>query len=71
VLPVVAALGAVDDAPLRAALVSSQVIGLALGREVLRVPSLAVVPLDELARAVGPAVTYYLTGDLSGPGSVT
>jgi AcrR family transcriptional regulator len=64
VLPVVARLAGDDRTELRAALVGTQLAGLALGREVLGVPPLARASVDELAAAVGPTVTRYLTGDL-------
>jgi AcrR family transcriptional regulator len=68
VLPVLARL-AIDDRPdVRAALVGSQIAGFALAREVLRIPALAEMSVDEVARAAGPAVTHYLTGDLDGGG---
>lgn len=53
------------DAQLRAALVGSQIGGLALGRMALRIPALANASVDELAAATGPTITRYLTGDLS------
>ncbi len=54
------------DAPLRAALVGSQIAGLILGRLALRVPELVDVDPETLARAVGPSLTRYLVGDLAG-----
>jgi len=62
--PLTKALGQ-PDAELRATLVGSQFIGLALMRYVGRVEPLASAPIDELAAAVGPTVQRYLTGDLS------
>lgn len=62
--PLAEALGQ-PDAELRATLVGSQFIGLALMRYVGRVEPLASAPIDELAAAVGPTVQRYLTGDLS------
>jgi hypothetical protein len=49
------------DGPLRAALVGSQLIGLALLRYVTRVEPLASAPPDVVARRVGPTVERYLT----------
>ncbi len=50
------------DVALRAALVGSHMIGLALTRYVLRFGPLADAQPDELAAAVGPAIDRYLTG---------
>jgi AcrR family transcriptional regulator len=46
----------------RAALVASQVLGLALTRYVLRLEPLAAASQDELAVAIGPTLERYLTG---------
>jgi AcrR family transcriptional regulator len=56
---------AVDRAPYRASLVATQMLGLAVGRYVLRFDPVAQASPDELAAAIGPAVDRYLTGDLS------
>jgi AcrR family transcriptional regulator len=64
VLPVVARLAGEDRTELRAALVGTQLAGLAMGREVLALPALVDVSVEELASAVGPTLTRYLTGDL-------
>jgi AcrR family transcriptional regulator len=53
------------NAPLRAALAASHMIGLAMARYVVRVEPLAGAPPDELVRAVAPAIQRYLTGDLA------
>lgn len=50
------------DAPLRAALAGSQLVGLALARYVIRVEPLASAPAETLATRVGPTVQHYLTG---------
>jgi AcrR family transcriptional regulator len=44
----------------RAALVGSQILGLAFSRYVLRVPPLASMTHDELVHWVGPTITRYL-----------
>ncbi|GAA1616199.1 TetR family transcriptional regulator [Nonomuraea maheshkhaliensis] len=59
---VAAATGA-DDAAHRAGLVSSQVLGLALTRYVLRFPPMADADVETLVRDVGPVVQHYLVGD--------
>lgn len=49
---------------LRATLVGSQLVGLAVSRYVLRLEPLASTPADELARHLGPTLDRYLTGAL-------
>ncbi len=52
------------EAPLRTALVASQISGLAVTRYVLKVEPLASAPPEVLVAAIGPTVQRYLTGDL-------
>jgi AcrR family transcriptional regulator len=52
------------DADLRATLVGSQLVGLAMARYVVGVEPLASTPDEVVARAVGPTVQRYLVGDL-------
>ena len=52
------------DSRLRAALVASQVLGLALTRYVLALEPLAAASADDLARAIGPTLDRYLTGSI-------
>jgi AcrR family transcriptional regulator len=52
------------DARLRASLVASQVIGLAIARYVIRVEPLASVPRATLVPAVAPTIQRYLTGEI-------
>jgi AcrR family transcriptional regulator len=61
--PVARRLGS-PDAALRATLVGSQLIGLAMARYIVKVEPLASTPAAEVAAAVGPTVQRYLTGDL-------
>jgi len=64
----VAGLPAADgQAEYRAAMVATQMLGLALTRLVLRLPAVADVSIEELAATVGPSVERYLTGDLAMP----
>jgi AcrR family transcriptional regulator len=65
--PITQALGA-PDAELRATLMGSQFIGLAMVRYIARIEPLASASVDELVAAIGPSMQRYLTGDL-GPGS--
>ena len=60
VTPAVAAVVA-DRAPQRAALLGSQILGLALSRYVLKVPPLAGMGREELEAWVTPVIRHYLT----------
>jgi AcrR family transcriptional regulator len=62
--PVARRLGS-PDAPLRATLVGSQLVGLAMARYIVKAEPLASTPAAELAAAVGPTVQRYLTGDIT------
>jgi hypothetical protein len=53
-----------SDGQFRAALVASQVLGLALARYVLELDPLVQAGSDDLARAIGPTLERYLTGDI-------
>ena len=66
VTPVVSRV-APDRQSLRAALLASQIIGLAMVRYVLRVEPLASADADTVVEAVAPTLQRYLTGDLDGP----
>jgi AcrR family transcriptional regulator len=52
------------DAELRASLVASQLLGLAMSRYVLRLEPLASAPVDVVAAGIGPTLQRYLDGDL-------
>ncbi|MGI8417448.1 MAG: TetR/AcrR family transcriptional regulator, partial [Nakamurella sp.] len=52
------------ETELRLALVSSQLVGVMVGRYLLRLAPLAGVPADDLIASVGPVLQGYLTGDL-------
>ena len=60
VTPAVAAVVA-DHAPERAALLGSQILGLALSRYVLKVPPLAHMSRPRLEAWVTPVIRHYLT----------
>jgi AcrR family transcriptional regulator len=62
ILSVLAQTAEPDDAPFRASLVASQVVGLLMARFVLELEPLASATVDELAEAVGPTFQRYLTG---------
>jgi AcrR family transcriptional regulator len=53
-----------DQPDLRAELVGTQLVGLAVARHVLRVEPLASADHETIVRAVGPTMQRYLTGDL-------
>ncbi|MGW4353860.1 TetR/AcrR family transcriptional regulator [Nocardia sp. NPDC004582] len=50
----------------RAVLAASQLAGLLVTRKILRLEPIASMPIDQLARAVGPTLQRYFTGDLDG-----
>lgn len=66
VLPAFAELGLDDaaDRDRRAALVASQILGLALTRHVLRFEPLASASEADVVAAVGPTLQRYITGDI-------
>jgi AcrR family transcriptional regulator len=55
------------DARLRATLVGSQIIGLAMARYIVKVEPLASAPPTQVVAAVGPTLQRYLTGGLADP----
>jgi hypothetical protein len=52
------------DRDLRAGLITSQLMGLALGRYVLSFPELSRPAADRLVRAMAPTIQRYLTGEV-------
>jgi AcrR family transcriptional regulator len=56
--------GVAERTPFRASLVATQMLGLALGRYLLRFEPVASATADDLATAVGPTIDRYLTGDI-------
>ena len=61
--PVASALGA-DQAPVRAALAGSQIVGLVMSRYVVGVEPLASLPAEDVVAAIGPTLQRYLTAPL-------
>ena len=57
-----------DEAVVRGALVASQLVGLVMGRYVLKIEPLASATPDWLVGTIGPTVQRYLTGDVDLPG---
>jgi len=57
------------EASRRAGLVASQVLGVIMGRYVLKLSPLVAQSPEEIASAIGPTLQHYLSGDLpSAPG---
>jgi hypothetical protein len=52
------------EAEYRAAMVASQMVGLALARYVLAFTPAAAASVDDLAATIGPTLDRYLTGDI-------
>ncbi|WIX99373.1 TetR family transcriptional regulator [Amycolatopsis mongoliensis] len=67
VTPAVLRFGDPADAPRRAGLVVSQLLGLALTRYVLRLPPVVALTPAEVVAEVGPTVQRYLSGGSSSP----
>jgi AcrR family transcriptional regulator len=55
------------EAQYRAGLAASQMVGLAVTRLVLKFPAVTGAGVDDLARAIGPAIERYLTGEIGFP----
>jgi AcrR family transcriptional regulator len=55
------------DARLRATLVGSQLMGMAMARYIVKVEPLASAPAAQVVAAIGPTVQRYLTGDIAAP----
>lgn len=53
-----------DEAPRRAGLIASQMLGLAVGRYLLAIPPLAAMSARDVIDAIGPTIQRYLTGPL-------
>jgi AcrR family transcriptional regulator len=68
VLRVFAELGLEDDPDrdVRATLVASQIIGLAMTRYVVPFEPLTSLPSEQLVTAIGPTIQRYITGDITG-----
>jgi AcrR family transcriptional regulator len=60
----VAMLAHEEDAPYRASLVASQIVGLGIARYVVGLQPLAAASTDELVAAIGPTVQRYLTAEI-------
>jgi AcrR family transcriptional regulator len=58
------ALGEAPDTPRRVGMISTQVLGMALCRYILRLPPVVEMDADTLAATMAPVLQHYLTGDL-------
>jgi hypothetical protein len=56
--------GDAPDARRRAAMLSSQVLGLSYCRYVIELPAVVEIDAATLARTLAPVLQHYLTGDL-------
>lgn len=65
VFPVIARAGPPETASMRAGLVVTQLLGLALTRYVLRLPPVVALPVDIIVQTVGETVQRYATGEPS------
>jgi hypothetical protein len=52
-----------DDAPRRAGLIATQVLGMALCRFVLRIPPIVAMPRDGLIEWIEPTLQRYVDGE--------
>lgn len=59
--------GDAPDARRRAAMVSSQVLGLAYCRYIVQLPAVVEIEAQVLAKILAPVLQHYLTGDLNAP----
>ena len=68
--PLLALATAIDlpDAPMRAALAGTQLIGLVMARYIVGVEPIASMSPERLAAVVGPTLTRYLAGDIGPDG---
>jgi AcrR family transcriptional regulator len=62
VRPAIAVLGNPADASRRAALISTQLLGLALCRYVLKLPPVVALSHDEIIESISPTLQRYATG---------
>ncbi len=61
VMPAVLRVGDPDDAPRRAGLMATQVLGIALTRYILKLPPVVAMSSDQLVAYIGPTLQRYLT----------
>jgi AcrR family transcriptional regulator len=61
VMPAVLSVGDPEDAPRRAGLLATQVLGVALTRYILELPPVVELTTDQLVAEIGPTIQRYLT----------
>lgn len=61
VMPAVLRVGDPEDAPRRAGLMATQVLGMALARYILKLPPVVAMTQDQLVTYIGPTLQRYLT----------
>jgi AcrR family transcriptional regulator len=61
VMPAVLRIGDPADAPRRAGLLATQVLGIALTRYVLKLPPVVAMTAEQLVAEIGPTIQRYLT----------
>jgi AcrR family transcriptional regulator len=64
VLSTIAAAVGADEPDLRAALVASQLVGIAVARHAIRLEPLVAIDINRLGRLIGPILQQYLTAPL-------
>jgi AcrR family transcriptional regulator len=64
ILPAMQAIAPGPLAPVRAGLVAAQMLGLALGRYILKLPPVTGLSRADVVRYVGPTVQHYVNGEL-------
>jgi AcrR family transcriptional regulator len=63
VAPAIARVGSAETAQVRAALVATQLLGLAMARYVLRLPPVVAMPAELIVSAIGATIQRYVQGD--------
>jgi AcrR family transcriptional regulator len=64
ILGVIVGRSAAPDAPLRASLVASQVVGLAFTRYIVKLEPIASANVGDLVAAIGPTIQRYIDGEV-------
>jgi AcrR family transcriptional regulator len=62
VLPFIAGIGSPETAPVRAALVATQLLGLAVTRYLLKIPPVVAMPKETIVREIGATIQRYAQG---------
>jgi AcrR family transcriptional regulator len=62
IVPMVARVGGRNDVEVRAGLVMTQLLGLALCRYILQIPPVAGLSVEEVVKSIAPTIQRYATG---------